>query len=278
MIAALSGPVEPRYLGFADDLFRQEDYYRAITEYKRALYEFPADSVANYCRVMIARAYRLSGHLESSIRYSESVLSRDSVQFRLRQRARLNLGLCYLDSKLPQLAKEHLELYAARDSTSSGLLCLAEMAILNRNIDSAAKLIRTAADRERDANNSQQLIALAEVVSREGLEGRKSPLLAGAMSFFLPGSGQWYCRHQYDGIQAFIYTASLAYATFAMYRYERSDHRHLGWTYVGVSITAMFHAGNIIGATRTARYRNWRRESDLYDRVRKIVMSYETRE
>ncbi|MGH7451093.1 MAG: DUF5683 domain-containing protein, partial [bacterium] len=104
---------------------------------------------------------------------------------------------------------------------------------------------------------------------------KKSPFIASSLSFVLPGSGQLYSGHTYDAVQAFLFTASFGFAAYAIYKYEHSFKEHLELTYIGISITAIFHAAKVIGANRTAHYRNWKKNRDFIKSIHDVVMVYE---
>ena len=51
--------ISQNVVGFADALMHQGDYFRAISEYKRAAYYITDDSIKNYCLLQIARSYQI---------------------------------------------------------------------------------------------------------------------------------------------------------------------------------------------------------------------------
>ena len=55
LVATHPGPT-----AFADALMRQGDYFRAITEYKRTLFESDDPELRRRCTLRIGRAYRKS--------------------------------------------------------------------------------------------------------------------------------------------------------------------------------------------------------------------------
>jgi tetratricopeptide (TPR) repeat protein len=260
---------------FADALFRQEDYFRAISEYKRVLFYNSNDSIKNYCLVQIAKSYRKSFKYESAIRYSAALLNRAELSPALRRQGHLNLGLSYLESKMPQLALPYFQAAVANDSTAFPFLCMGLTELEKQNWDGAANWFRKAASTRRDSLAKAQIMGFSNSTAKLKNQSWKSPLLSSALSLVVPGSGQFYSGHVYDGVQAFLFTMSFAFATYATYKYEHAFNEHLRWTYAGVSVTAIFHAANVIGANRTARYRNWKKRSDFTKSVHDAVMLYE---
>ncbi len=260
---------------FADALMRQGDYFRAISEYKRVLFYNRNDSIQNYCLAQIAKSYRKSFKYESAIRYSAGLLNRANISPALRRQSNLNLGLSYLENKMPQLSLPYLQTAAAGYSTGFPLLCLGLAELEMKNLDKASTWFRDAGKIYGDSAFHVQILDISEALEKFKHQPRKSPFLASALSFFLPGSGQLYSGHAYDAFQAFLYTASFAFATYSVYKYEHAFKEHLGLTYVGISITAIFHAANLIGANRTAKYRNWKSHRDFAENVYDAVMLHE---
>lgn len=270
----LSSPIS-QSTAFADALMRQGDYFRAISEYKRVLFYNRGDSITNYCMLQIAKAYRKSFKYESAIRYSTALLNKENISLSLRQRANLNLGISYIESNMPHLSISYLQAAVTQDSAAFPLLCIGLAELETKNWNKATDVFKTATRTIQDSVLQMQILKLSSDIENFKSYSPKSPLLASSLSFIFPGSGQLYSGHAYDAVQAFLFTASFAFATYAIYRYEHSFKEHLGLTYVGISITAIFHAANIIGANRTAHYRNWKRHHDFVKEIHDTIMRYE---
>lgn len=81
--------------------------------------------------------------------------------------------------------------------------------------------------------------------------------------------------HYYDGLQALAFVSAFVLASYAAYRYDRDLNTNYLSTYAAISVTALFHLGNIIGAERTARYYNYRQRSDFMRDIRRKALSIE---
>ena len=118
---------------------------------------------------------------------------------------------------------------------------------------------------------------MSDQLSKDVLEGdniyRKNQYFATILSSILPGSGQFYCHHYYDGIQAFIYVGAFAFGTYTSYRYDKNFNTNYFSTIATASITGLFHIGNIIGAQRTAGYYNLKQKQKFLDSIRIKVFS-----
>ncbi|NIQ96268.1 MAG: tetratricopeptide repeat protein, partial [Desulfuromonadales bacterium] len=64
--APVAGQQESPSLSFADALFAEGDYYRAITEYKRYLHHFPQGAEASRAALEIGRSYLAGGRYEQA--------------------------------------------------------------------------------------------------------------------------------------------------------------------------------------------------------------------
>ncbi len=257
--------------GFADGLMRQRDYFRAITEYKRALYEDPEPRERSRCMLQIARAYRRSAHFEPAVQYAGAVLQSSSASAADQQDANVELGLTYLAWQRAQLAVPFLDSAEPADSSgfSTAALGLADLAM--HHPAKARERFSRAAALADSARRADLTWAADAIASDEAIRG-PSPATATLLSLVLPGAGQAYSGHVYDGVQALGFVATFALATVAYYRYEHDVTHHLGWTFVSASVTGMFHAANLVGAHRTAQYRNWKRREDLRQAVAERVL------
>jgi TM2 domain-containing membrane protein YozV len=81
----------------------------------------------------------------------------------------------------------------------------------------------------------------------------KSPALAGLLSAVIPGSGKMYVDEWGDGITALVVTSLFA---FLAYDNFRADHTTRAWIFTGLGV--FFYAGNIYGSIASAQIFNAR--------------------
>ncbi|HSW55290.1 MAG TPA: hypothetical protein VLH59_09380 [Ignavibacteriaceae bacterium] len=86
----------------------------------------------------------------------------------------------------------------------------------------------------------------------------KSPALAGLLSAVIPGSGKMYVGEWGDGITALVVTSLFA---FLAYDNFRTDHTTRAWIFTGLG--AFFYAGNIYGSVASAQIFNARIDFDF---------------
>jgi TM2 domain-containing membrane protein YozV len=263
-------------LRFADFLIRQGDYFRAITEYKRGAFSTTDDSVKDHCFLQIAKAYRRSGKFDLAVEYAAAVLMRSAASPATRYAANVSLGMCYVESDMPGLALPYLEAANLNpDRSAFVLLCIGVASAQSRDCEGALRSFKEAEGRSALGGLRTAAAELSRRVAEYAARPKLSSTFAAALSFVVPGAGQLYSSHTYDALQAFLYTSSMAFAAFAVYRYEHSVTGHLAWTYVGISVAAMFHLANIIGAARTAEYRNWKAQTDMARDLKDVLVRCE---
>ncbi|MCU0414008.1 MAG: hypothetical protein MUE91_06360 [Ignavibacteriaceae bacterium] len=88
----------------------------------------------------------------------------------------------------------------------------------------------------------------------------KSPALAGVLSAIIPGSGKMYVSEWGDGITALVVTSLFA---FLAYDNFNADHNTRAWIFTGLG--AFFYAGNIYGSVASAQIFNARIDFEFND-------------
>ena len=86
----------------------------------------------------------------------------------------------------------------------------------------------------------------------------KSPAFAGLLSAVIPGSGKMYVGEWGDGITALVVTSLFA---FLAYDNFHADHTTRAWIFTGLG--AFFYAGNIYGSVASAQIFNARIDFDF---------------
>lgn len=79
----------------------------------------------------------------------------------------------------------------------------------------------------------------------------RSPALAGLMSALIPGSGKIYTGNYGDGLMAFLSTGVLSYLAYTNFR---AKHITRAWIFTGLA--GLFYAGNIYGSIASAQIFN----------------------
>lgn len=258
---------------YADWLFSEQDYFRAISEYKKLFFYTEDIDTKNECLLKISKCYLKSNKFKSSIKYSSILLNQPNLSVQQINTANIFIGLSYYGLKLFSMAEDYFKKAENSDTTGFSLFYLALIdAEKSKYKEASFKYLNV----YQNYPNSK-LAGLSKQLSSDLLEGykikTKNSYLAALLSTIIPGSGQIYCNHYYDGLQAFLYVTAFAFATYASYRYDDKFSDNYVNTYLAISITSLFHIGNIIGAQRTASYYNLKHRQNFLNQIREKAFS-----
>lgn len=225
---------------FADYLFCDKDYLRAIDEYKKYLLLADNDSV----EFKIAMGYsNINDQINASNRFS---LTKKSSPF-------------YEQSKMEMLKSIYLQ------NRDSSFYSAAEMIINSQSIYSinAYRLKNTSILlSNNELPGKEKFLIPFENDEKNTLSGfydlkknppYKSEILAGILSTLIPGSGKIYTQEYGDGITAFILTGLFAYLAYTNFEH---DHQTRAWIFTAIG--AGFYVGNIYGSVASAQIFNAR--------------------
>jgi tetratricopeptide (TPR) repeat protein len=268
----ISVPVQAQqpdiYLDFAEHLFKQADYYRAITEAKRFLYLHPDDPRQADAHMLIARSYYEAGQYENA---------RESYLRVIAQSDRLDLAA----EAVMELGRTMERLDPQKEAPDYYRSMIAEP---NLPFENAEQLKNAARYRLgwlhldsghwRDAEKTFTAIGLddplknsADQLARLALEGEslpsKSPQAAGLMSALLPGAGQLYVGRYTDAAIAFCLNAAFLWGTVEAYQSE-------SWAVFGLLglFETAWYGGNIYNAVNGAHIHNREVREDFLKKVK----------
>lgn len=191
-------------LGFAEALFHNGDYFRAITEYKRFLFLYPSDARAGRVQLQIGISYQRGQQWEDARKTFEEIV-RQHPEAEIRAEAAYRIGATSFEQGRYAQAIADLRPVAERYShTAAG--------------EQARYLLGWSYLRARQWPEASQTFATIDATSplfpssraladaaRAGEElPRKSPVLAGLMSAVIPGTGQFYTGRWRDGTVALL--------------------------------------------------------------------------
>ena len=237
-------------LGFAEHLYAGRDHYRAISEYKRYIYQHPDSPLADWVRLRIGQSYLAGGRLVAA-QAQFAGLRRVATGEPIASLATFSLARAYyldsrhqqaislLDGLLPDLAEPGL---AGAGWFLSGCAHLraGELA------DARLALSRIGAGHEL-AERAMLLISRLDAV--DDLPS-KSPLAAGLLSV-VPGLGHFYLEEYSVGLTALAWNGLFGYATYEAFR-----HRRYGIGALLATLELMWYSGTIYGAVSGAERYN----------------------
>ncbi len=240
-------------LKFANYLYEQGDYLRAVNEYQRYLFYQPDDS--NKIKYRIALCYRLGGKPERSITIFKSFLE-NSENSELINNSYYQIGISYFLMK--QYEKTTSYLTSSINNIKNERLRSESHQLIGLSLLKQQKWLE-AENSFKGLLNSDilEVSRKAKIYNEFALGGRqlpnRSPLLAGLFSTILPGSGRLYTGRIGDALNSvFIIGISGWQAYDGFNRDGLSSVK--GWT-LG-TICGIFYVGNIYGSVISARVFN----------------------
>ncbi len=242
-----------RLFAFAGELMEEADYYRAITEYKRFLSYFPADDRAPLCRLNIAVAYQRGGKNDLAVEAFQDVVQRYPGTD-VAERAFYEIGVTRFHAGLHENAAETFAAFL--DSYNGSLRT--DGARFYRGWSLVHLWQREEAADVFDAVTAGSLHrpfaqALAAELRTDVQIPRKSPVLAGALSAIIPGTGQIYTQRFTEGLTSFILNGTFIWAMVELFAH---GHEVAG-VLLGFFETG-WYSGGIYGAVNDAHKFNRR--------------------
>lgn len=261
-------------LGFLDNLLKEKDYFRAITVLKELRFDAINDSNRVKYEYMIGYSYYKSAKYENAIDYLTLVAEKQNVPLEITSRTRTLLSLSYYGMKMYDYALMELDNISVKDTTYllstfyRTLLQIERKQFSNSEHDLGVIIAEC-----KNPDIVEKSKKILDIVKQRHTLPSKSPILAGILSGIVPGLGQIYSQHYFDGAQAMSFVGILGYATYATYQYNHLTNKsHLSTAIIGL-IAGMFHASNILGAIKTAEFRNSRINDEYLNEVRSTYLS-----
>jgi TM2 domain-containing membrane protein YozV len=220
-------------LSFANHLFEEGDYFRAITEYKRFLFvsTTPAEQLFAHQRIFLS--LKRAGRIEEAAGYLENFANE---RYRNCERGKL-----YLLMHDTERARQYLKLV----NSDTVRILTGWSYMLDGNWGQSRKSLLSV---PHDSDLSATATRLA-TYAREAEESipSKSPVLSGFFSAILPGAGRLYTGRPGDGLFSFL---TVAIPTLASYLYWQDDReRACG---IAAGFAAAFYLGDIYGSVQSA--------------------------
>jgi len=227
-------------LSFADFLFCQKDYLRAIAEYKRYLQFKNNDSL----KFKIGISFLNIGmHTEAEEMFYELGKTKDFAVVSNIETAKS----IFLSKDFPRLEdfyqtsnRNLLKSVGAIESIYNYSLLYKESNLPEVNIFTKAFPLYVRS-------------SILDLYYRKLNLSNRSPVLASILSAIIPGVGKIYTGDISDGLTATILTGLLAFLSYDNFI---SNHNFRGWLWGGLA--AFFYAGNIYGSAASAQIYNAR--------------------
>ena len=249
-------------LEFANYLFSQQEYFRAIGEYERFLFLYPDDFQAPNAALRIVQCYFRGKRWQQAVEAADSFLGGYPMSS-LKWETRFLKARSFGEMGRGEKAREE---YRAIIADGPGRPLESEAwYFIGLSYAKDGRWLE-AAEALREVGSSDSLYGAAKEVQKIVAEGsqakRKDPALAGFLAAVLPGAGHFYCERPRDGTIALVFTGAFAFATYEAFN---QDHEGVG---VGLAVvTAAFYGGNIYSAANVAHKYNDREERRQQQRL-----------
>lgn len=215
---------------FADYLFCQKDYLRAVNEYE----EVPGLAESDTIRFKIGLAYlKMNQYDNASSSFSK--VKEDSY--------------FYKDAQMEFYKSQFLlGNYEVVDKSGNDYVPVKQLKSFSylmgyQSLPAREELLSVFEGKDRDK--------VADLYERKINPPYKSELTAILLSTIIPGAGKIYTKEYSDGIIAFLVTGIMSYISYTDFK---ADHNFRGWLFAGLS--AFFYAGNIYGSAASAQIYN----------------------
>jgi len=258
---------------FADHLFGQGDYYRAITEYERLLFFHPGHRLAGTARLQVAACYLKGGKYDQAIARLRD-LARDQAAGGTGRQAQFLLAEAYFRKGDHGRAAEEFTAFADAwpdDGRADEARMQAAWSLLRqgKGTEAAGELRKVPGG----STLRQQAEELAAAAPGYADIPRKSPGLAGGLSAVLPGAGQLYVGRPGDAAAAFLLNGAFIWATVEAFR---NDNNVTGG--ILLFFEAGWYLGNVYNAVSGAHKYNRRSEQRFLDDLQErfsVLLSYD---
>ena len=246
-----TGLAAEQVLTFAEQLLKEGEYFRAITEYRRFLFYYPDDARGAMALFRIGLAFYRGQS------YDEALQTFRDVAQRYAESAYGKLALLWQGESLLRLAqygpaaKVYSDIieYLGEEDTGQFAHYQRGWTLLYR------RRWQEAATQLQQISPTSSLYPAAQQLAMAGLDGKhlpqKSPMLAGILSGFLPGSGQLYNGRRGDALLAFLLNG-----VFIVGIVEAIDRGESAIAGILSFFEAGWYTGNVYGAVNSAHKYN----------------------
>ena len=189
---------------FAESLFKEGEYYRAITEYKRFISYYPENQLVELAAYKIGDCYfqaekwddAIKSFKEFNEKYTNSSLIKDTLQ---------KIGESYLKKGDKENSEKTFDLikqkYPKDEAVNKAKITLGMSYLENEKWNKASEIFMKVDEGSRYKNLADRMIQGLKEAERLP---SKSPALAGTLSAILPGTGQLYAGRKLDSLVAFL--------------------------------------------------------------------------
>jgi tetratricopeptide (TPR) repeat protein len=246
-----------KQLGFAESLYSEGDYYRAITEYKRFNFIYPVDLLVEKSDFRIGECYFKAKRWSEAIDvFKPFILKYPRGSFRdnaifMRGQAEKQL------KRYPDALSTFDELIKSQSLAFSDKARY-ERAMILVEQEEWLKAREAFATLSEDNPLYPSTVRFSQDLERMDQIPQKSPAVAGTLAAILPGAGHLYTERPRDALVSFLLNGSFIWAAIELFRNNN---------YVAGGIVTFFeigwYSGNIYSAVGSAHKFNRRVQDEF---------------
>lgn len=259
-----------KMISFADSLYSQKDYYRAITEYERVIFFYPQHPLAKVANFQIAESYFKGEKYDQAINLFDK-LAKDNPDEETGIKSLFRLGEVHYQKSDYERAKntfaQFVEKYPKDSHADNARMKIGWSSLSEGDWSRAIEEFQTVPSGSPLRGQAE---GLAEEAKHFPEISKKSPALAGVLSGVLPGAGQLYIDKPRDSLISFLLNGAFIWASVESFRH---DNNATGG--VLLFFEAGWYMGNIYNAVNGAKKYNLRAEDSFLDKLHKqFSLSY----
>ena len=240
---------------FANHLYENQDYYRALSEYQRFVFLFPKDYRADQAKLQIGRCYRKEGRADKGFSYLIRLFNSRADE-PVGPEALLEMVAIREEQKRYPRAiywtEQFIQRYPDYSAIDEIYLRLAWLQIDSARYEAA---IATLERVQPESSHYPRARSLRQALQQGPEVRERSPAMAGALSAVLPGSGHLYAGRPGQAASSFLLNA--LFITGAVLAFEH-DSPVLGGILVFFEVG--WYVGGIRSAAQAAREENEKKE------------------
>jgi TolA-binding protein len=253
---------EKLQMDLADQFFKEGDYYRAITEYKRFLFFFPQSTEAKEALWKVAKSYFNGKRWDDAISACDELIRKFPGSSPAAE-AFLLQGFAFAEKKEYPRARQYF-LKAQEVSPDTSIEDEAQLQIALTYVKE--EKWKEAADEFRKISKNSRLYPKGEYFA-QGLDRidavpQKSPQVAGILAAILPGAGHLYCERYRDASIAFLLNGAFIWGMVEAFQHNENviggilTFFELGW-----------YSGNVYSAVASAHKYNRKMKQEYIDNL-----------
>jgi len=268
--------------GFAESLFQEKDYYRAMTEFQRSAFSSKEGFLKELGYLKSTESFFLGNQykldLISSLKIKNPILlDYKNAQFfcSYYKKNQLNLALNYLtllkkNKKTSNLNTINYQLLLLNLKQQ---IIKNKFSLLSKNkallLDYSKKMKTEKIAYFQELNQVFLTNKINELFNKKDFN-YKSPILGGFLSAILPGAGQAYANKWGDGIISFLFVSFLSSVSVIGFK---QDEQVFGYSFA--TLATIFYIGNIYGGYRATYIYNQQIKNSLIKKVDQISLNYQ---